>query len=119
MFQDPPAAFSRLAPPGAAQARRALRWCALSLVAFVLFGPAAGAAAAPQATVTPQGTAGSIIRTVTDSPGTVDSATLAVSAAGGGGKIDWWDTLFVVGVVLAGRRGMKRKPEERRATRGR
>ena len=118
MFQDPPAAFSRLAPPGAAQARRALRWCALSLVAFVLFGPAAGAAAAPQATV-PQGTAGSSTPTVTDSAGALDSATLAASAPGGGGKIDWWDTLFVVGVLLAGRRGMKRKPEERRATRGR
>ena len=118
MVQDPTTALSRLAPPRAAPASRARTWCALALAAFVQFGPAAGVAAAPQATV-PQGTAGSSTPTVTDSAGALDSATLAASAPGGGGKIDWWDTLFVVGVLLAGRRGMKRKPEERRATRGR
>jgi serine protease len=34
------------------------------------------------------------------------SADLTVSAppSGGGGALDWWDTLFVVGVLLAGRR---------------
>jgi serine protease len=38
-------------------------------------------------------------------------ATLTVTApSGGGGEVDWWDTLFVVGVILAGRRGVKRKP---------
>jgi len=36
------------------------------------------------------------------------SATLTVSApSGGGGEVDVWDTLFVVGVLLAGRRHAK------------
>jgi serine protease len=41
---------------------------------------------------------------------TAASAALTVNAPsrGGGGALDWWDTLFVVGVLLAGRRGMKR-----------
>jgi serine protease len=55
------------------------------------------------------------------------SAVLTVTApsVGGGGRLDWWDTLFVVGVLLAGRRGMKRRaapgrsPEERRPQRRR
>jgi len=29
---------------------------------------------------------------------------------GGGGDLDWWDTIFVVGVLLAGRRHAKRRP---------
>ena len=37
------------------------------------------------------------------------SADLTVTApSGGGGALDWWDTLFVVGVLLAGRRHSKR-----------
>ena len=37
------------------------------------------------------------------------SASLTVTApSGGGGALDWWDTLFVVGVLLAGRRHSKR-----------
>ncbi len=38
------------------------------------------------------------------------SATLTVTAppSGGGGEMDWWDGLFVVGVLLAGRRHVKR-----------
>jgi hypothetical protein len=38
-------------------------------------------------------------------------ATLTVTAPskGGGGALDGWDTLFVVGVLLAGRRHVKRK----------
>ncbi len=40
------------------------------------------------------------------------SATLSVTAPSksGGGALDWWDTLFVVGVLLAGRRHAKRGP---------
>jgi hypothetical protein len=38
------------------------------------------------------------------------TATLTVTAPGGGGALDWWDTLFVVGVLLAGRRHAKRRP---------
>ena len=51
------------------------------------------------------------------------TATLSVTAPakGGGGEIDGWDTLFVLGVLLAGRRGFKRKPPsgpaERRGSR--
>jgi hypothetical protein len=38
------------------------------------------------------------------------STTLRVTAPSkGGGAIDWWDTLFVVGVLLAGRRHAKRR----------
>lgn len=39
-------------------------------------------------------------------------ATLTVTAPGssGGGALDWWDTMFVVGVILAGRRHAKRRP---------
>jgi serine protease len=55
------------------------------------------------------------------------SAVLTVTApsVGGGGRLDGWDTLFVVGVLLAGRRGMKRRgtlgqsPGERRPQRRR
>jgi serine protease len=37
------------------------------------------------------------------------SASLTVTApGGGGGALDWWDTLFIVGVLLAGRRHSKR-----------
>jgi serine protease len=42
------------------------------------------------------------------------STSLAVTAPpskGGGGDLDWWDTLFVVGVLLAGRRHTKRRPQ--------
>jgi hypothetical protein len=36
------------------------------------------------------------------------NATLTVSApSSGGGSFDWWDTLFVAGVILAGRRQLK------------
>jgi serine protease len=42
----------------------------------------------------------------------VDSATAALSVSApsksGGGAFDWWDTLFVVGVLLAGRRHARR-----------
>jgi hypothetical protein len=40
------------------------------------------------------------------------SATLNVvaPARGGGGELDWWDTLFAVGVLLAGRRYGRRGP---------
>jgi serine protease len=34
----------------------------------------------------------------------------APSKGGGGGDLDWWDTMFVVGVLLAGRRHAKRRP---------
>jgi hypothetical protein len=39
------------------------------------------------------------------------TAVLSVTAPpskGGGGDLDWWDTMFVVGVLLAGRRHAKR-----------
>jgi serine protease len=42
------------------------------------------------------------------------SAVLSVTAPpskGGGGDLDWWDTMFVVGVLLAGRRHAKRMPQ--------
>ena len=65
-------------------------------------------------------TAGSYTNTIaasalTTSPATANaaaSATLTVTAPskGGGGELDGWDTLFVVGVLLAGRRHVKRKP---------
>jgi serine protease len=39
------------------------------------------------------------------------TATLTVVApSGGGGAFDWWDAMFVTGVLLAGRRHVKRKP---------
>ena len=40
------------------------------------------------------------------------SASLTVTAPSksGGGELDWWDTLFVVGVLLAGRRHKVRRP---------
>ena len=41
------------------------------------------------------------------------SATLTVTApskSGGGGDLDWWDMMFVAGVLLAGRRQMRRPP---------
>jgi serine protease len=41
------------------------------------------------------------------------TAVLSVTAPpsrGGGGDLDWWDTMFVVGVLLAGRRHAKRRP---------
>jgi serine protease len=42
------------------------------------------------------------------------SATLTVTApstsGGGGGDLDWWDMMFVAGVLLAGRRQMRRPP---------
>ncbi|MEA3109254.1 MAG: serine protease, partial [Gammaproteobacteria bacterium] len=39
------------------------------------------------------------------------TAVLSVTAPskGGGGDLDWWDTMFVVGVLLAGRRHSKRR----------
>jgi hypothetical protein len=39
------------------------------------------------------------------------TTTLTVTAPskGGGGALDWWDTMFVVGVLLAGRRHVRRK----------
>jgi hypothetical protein len=36
--------------------------------------------------------------------------TVTAPSKGGGGSLDWWDTMFVVGVLLAGRRHVKRKP---------
>ncbi len=42
------------------------------------------------------------------------TAVLSVTAPaskGGGGDLDWWDTMFVVGVLLAGRRHAKRRPQ--------
>ncbi len=39
---------------------------------------------------------------------------VAVPDTGGGGALDWWDTMFVVGVLLAGRRHGKRRPRDRR-----
>jgi hypothetical protein len=40
------------------------------------------------------------------------TATLTVVApsSGGGGAIDWWDMMFVAGVLLACRRHAKHKP---------
>jgi hypothetical protein len=38
------------------------------------------------------------------------AALAASSGKGGGGEWDWWDSLFVVGVMLAGRRHVKRGP---------
>jgi hypothetical protein len=41
------------------------------------------------------------------------TATLTVAApSGGGGELDWWDALFAVGVLLAGRRHVRRSPRE-------
>ncbi|MGA2187687.1 MAG: S8 family serine peptidase [Steroidobacteraceae bacterium] len=37
------------------------------------------------------------------------TATLNVTAPGGGGLFDWWDMAFVAGVLLAGRRHVKRR----------
>jgi serine protease len=39
------------------------------------------------------------------------SASTAAPSKGGGGDLDWWDTMFVVGVLLAGRRHAKRRPQ--------
>jgi serine protease len=41
------------------------------------------------------------------------TAVLSVTAPskGGGGDLDWWDSMFVVGVLLAGRRHSKRRPQ--------
>ena len=33
-----------------------------------------------------------------------------IAPSQGGGALDWWDTLFAVGVLLAGRRHVKRRP---------
>jgi hypothetical protein len=38
------------------------------------------------------------------------SGSAASSGKGGGGEMDWWDGLFAVGVLLAGRRHVKRGP---------
>jgi hypothetical protein len=41
------------------------------------------------------------------------SASLTVTApskSGGGGDLDWWDMMFVAGVLLAGRRQLGRRP---------
>jgi hypothetical protein len=38
-------------------------------------------------------------------------AATAAPSKGGGGDLDWWDTMFVVGVLLAGRRHAKRRPQ--------
>jgi hypothetical protein len=45
------------------------------------------------------------------------SASLTVTAPGksGGGAVDWLDLMFIVGVLLAGRRHAVRPPRERRA----
>jgi hypothetical protein len=42
------------------------------------------------------------------------TASLSVTAPskGGGGAIDWWDMMFVVGVLLAGRRHVVRRPPQ-------
>ncbi len=42
------------------------------------------------------------------------TATLTVAApsSGGGGELDWWDALFAVGVLLAGRRHRRRSPRQ-------
>jgi serine protease len=45
------------------------------------------------------------------------AVTVTAPSKGGGGGIDWWDTLFVVGVLLAGRRGIKRRPQAPRHAR--
>jgi len=36
--------------------------------------------------------------------------TEAFSPSSGGGELDWWDSLFVIGVLLAGRRHGRRGP---------
>jgi hypothetical protein len=60
-------------------------------------------------------TAGSYTSTVAANALTTAPAPASVSAAapskGGGGDLDWWDTMFVVGVLLAGRRHAKRRPQ--------
>ena len=38
--------------------------------------------------------------------------TVTAPAKGGGGGLDWWDTMFVVGVLLAGRRHKSRRPRQ-------
>jgi hypothetical protein len=35
---------------------------------------------------------------------------MAPSKSGGGGELDWWDMMFVAGVLLAGRRQLGRRP---------
>jgi len=39
------------------------------------------------------------------------SASTVAPGKGGGGDLDWWDTMFVVGVLLAGRRHSKRRTQ--------
>jgi serine protease len=38
------------------------------------------------------------------------SLTVAAPSKGGGGAVDWWDMMFVAGVLLAGRRQLGRRP---------
>jgi len=37
--------------------------------------------------------------------------TVTAPAKGGGGDLDWWDMMFAVGVLLAGRRHARRRPQ--------
>jgi hypothetical protein len=61
-------------------------------------GPAGGNADAATATLT--------VTAPTMSSGSATGS----GNGGGGGALDWWDTMFVVGVLLAGRRQVKRRP---------
>jgi serine protease len=67
-------------------------------------------------------TAGSYAITIANALSTASAGGNAASAStsltvtappskGGGGDLDWWDTMFVVGVLLAGRRHTKRRPQ--------
>jgi serine protease len=40
------------------------------------------------------------------------SLTVTAPSKSGGGELDWWDTMFVVGVLLAGRRHKGRRPPQ-------
>lgn len=45
--------------------------------------------------------------------GAIATLTVTAPSRGGGGQLDWWDSLFVIGVLLAGRRHGKRGPPRR------
>jgi serine protease len=47
-----------------------------------------------------------------NSSGSSASLTVIAPSKSGGGGLDWWDTMFVVGVLLAGRRHKGRRPPQ-------
>jgi hypothetical protein len=58
--------------------------------------------------------AGAVTSTLGGGNTAAASATLSVTASsgghGGGGEFDWLDAMFVTGVLLAGRRHVRRRP---------